>query len=236
MYLHGNEEKMEYRHELKFQVTLMELEKIKYRLEPVLTYDSHQAKEFYTVRSLYFDDMYDSCLFDNESGVGSRAKYRIRIYNGSLDLIHLEKKYKERELTGKKREKLSLCECQALIREKEMNGQGALAKELSYKIQSKGMRPKCIVEYDRCAMVSEVGNVRITFDRNIRGCSHPELFLDHSSDDFDNVMSPDMHVLEIKYDELLPRYILQAMDLNTLQQQAVSKYCLVRLHTKVSGF
>ena len=37
---------MVYRHELKFQVSLMELEKIKYRLESVLTYDSHQPGEF----------------------------------------------------------------------------------------------------------------------------------------------------------------------------------------------
>ncbi|MDE7013951.1 MAG: polyphosphate polymerase domain-containing protein [Kineothrix sp.] len=220
--------KMEYRHELKFQVTLMELEKIKYRLEPVLTYDSHQDGDFYTVRSLYFDDMYDSCLFENESGVGSRAKYRIRIYNGNLDLIHLEKKYKEQELTRKKREEISLEECQALILEGEMDGQGTLAKEFAYKMQSKGMGPKCIVEYDRCALVNEVGNVRVTFDMNIRGCAHPEIFLGDSPEYFDDAMPPNMHILEIKYDELLPRHILQAVDLNTLQRQAVSKYCLVR--------
>ncbi|EOS31642.1 hypothetical protein C807_01508 [Lachnospiraceae bacterium 28-4] len=219
---------MVYRHELKFQVSLMELEKIKYRLESVLTYDSHQPGEFYTVRSLYFDDMYDSCLFENESGIGKRAKYRIRTYNGNMDWIHLEKKYKERELTGKQREEISLEECQALIREEEMDGQGALMEEFFYKRQSKGMRPKCIVEYDRCAMVSEVGNVRITFDMNIRGCSRPELFPGGSSDYFDDAMPPGIHILEVKYDELLPRYILQAVDLNTLQRQAVSKYCLVR--------
>lgn len=219
---------MEYRHELKFQVTLMELEKIKYRLEPVLSYDSHQAGDFYTVRSLYFDDIYDSCLFENESGVGSRAKYRIRIYNGNPDLIHLEKKYKEREMTRKKREEVSREECQALIREGEPGGHGALAKELAYRMQSKGMAPKCIVEYDRCAMVNEVGNVRVTFDMNVRGCANPENFLDGPLEDCHYAMPPNMHILEIKYDELLPRYILQAADLNTLQRQAVSKYCLVR--------
>ena len=236
MRLHRREAKMEYRHELKFQVTSMELERIRYRLEPVLTYDSHQAGGVYTVRSMYFDDIYDSCLFDNMSGVDKRAKYRIRIYNGDKDFIHLEKKYKERELTRKKREKLSLPECRALAREKEIDGQGVLAKELAYQIQSKGMRPKCIVEYDRCAMVSGTGNVRITFDKNIRGCFYPEYFLDSPPDGFDNAMPPGMHVLEVKYDELLPGYILQAMDLNTLRRQAVSKYCLVRLQTKVMGF
>ena len=219
---------MKYRHELKFQVTFAQLQKIRYRLEPVLAYDIHQKGDFYTVRSLYFDDIYDSCFFENESGVDNRTKYRIRIYNGNPALIHLEKKSKIHGMTKKEKEEMTLEECRRLALEGRMESDGTLAEELGCFMQSRGMKPKCIVEYDRCAMVSGVGNVRITFDMNVRGCSRPELFLDGKSDAFHSVMQSDMHILEIKYDELLPEYILHTMDLHTLHRQSVSKYCLTR--------
>lgn len=219
---------MEYRHELKFQVTFMELQKIRYRLEPVLTYDKNQRGDYYIVRSLYFDDIYDSCLFENESGVDNRAKYRIRMYNGNPASIHLEKKYKVREMTGKTTEEIVLKECQTLISEGRIERNDMLSREWQYLMQSRYMTPKCIVEYARCAMVDEIGNVRITFDMDISGCLQPELFLDKTSDAFLPVMPAGMHILEVKYDELLPEYILQAVDLNTLQRQSVSKYVLTR--------
>ena len=219
---------MEYRHELKFQVTDMELCKIRYRLEPVLEFDNNQKGDFYTVRSLYFDDAYDSCLFENESGLENRTKYRVRIYNGNLGLIYLEKKSKVHGMTKKSRETITPEECRILALEERMEKVGGLAEEFGYVIQSKGMRPRCIVEYDRCAMVNEVGNVRITFDMNVRGCACPDLFLDASSDAYQWAMPPHIHILEVKYGELLPGYILEAMDLNTLQRQSASKYVLVR--------
>ena len=95
-------------------------------------------------------------------------------------------------------------------------------------MQSRGMMPGCIVEYARCAMVDEIGNVRITFDMDIASCLQPEVFLDGAADAFHPVMPPGMHILEVKYDELLPEYILQAVDLNTLRRQSVSKYVLAR--------
>lgn len=219
---------MEYRHELKFQVTFMELQKIRYRLEPVLSYDKNQKGDFYIVRSLYFDDIYDSCFFENESGVDNRAKYRIRIYNGNTDFIHLEKKSKVREMTKKTTEQISFEECQTLIAEGGIGGKDVLSRELAYVMQSRNMKPGCIVEYARCAMVSEVGNVRITFDMDIAGSLHPDVFLDGTADSFYPVMPPGVHILEIKYDELLPEYILRAIDLHTLRRQSVSKYVMTR--------
>ena len=38
-----------------------------------------------------------------------------------------------------------------------------------------------------------------------------------------------MHILEVKYDELLPDYIAQALDTGRMQQTAFSKYYLGRM-------
>ena len=54
--------------------------------------DSHTSDGTYLVRSLYFDDRYNSCLMDNENSIDKRYKYRIRTYNNDLSTIHLEKK------------------------------------------------------------------------------------------------------------------------------------------------
>ena len=87
---------MEYRHELKFYVSDLTIEKLRYRLSAVMDTDEHHDIDGYTIRSLYFDDYFDKCLNENLAGTDDRFKYRIRLYNGNTDFINLEKKYKYR--------------------------------------------------------------------------------------------------------------------------------------------
>ena len=89
------------------------------------------------------------------------------------------------------------------------------------------LRPRVIVDYERTAFVHPIGNVRITLDRNIAGSYrlndffNPDLMLIP-------VLEPHMHVLEVKYDELLPDFIAQAIEINTLRHTSFSKYYLCR--------
>ena len=41
-------------------------------------------------------------------------------------------------------------------------------------------------------------------------------------------MPSNRHILEVKYDELLPHYILQALDTGRLRRQSFSKYYMTR--------
>lgn len=93
-------------------------------------------------------------------------------------------------------------------------------------IQTKMLRPKIIVAYERKAYVYEPGNVRITFDRNIRTSRQVADFGTQmiSYDPLHDINA----VLEIKYDEFLPGFLLQLLELNFLQQTAYSKYQLCR--------
>ena len=64
--------------------------------------DPHTNKERkYNIRSLYFDDYYNSCFYENENGTDPREKLRIRIYNCSSERITLECKRKEHGKTLK---------------------------------------------------------------------------------------------------------------------------------------
>ena len=89
------------------------------------------------------------------------------------------------------------------------------------------MLPKCIVEYERTAFVDKRGNVRITFDRNISGSDRIEDFLDKTI--YRTPVLPEgQHILEIKYDEFLPQYLAELLEIGTLQQTSFSKYYYVR--------
>ena len=65
---------MEYRNELKFMVSDSDLERIRYRLLPLMKQDEHQGIHGYRVSSVYFDDIYDSYLSENEVGTDNRKK------------------------------------------------------------------------------------------------------------------------------------------------------------------
>lgn len=219
---------MEYRHELKFQMSDLDMVRLKHRLEPLMSLDPNQQNEFYTIRSLYFDDFSDSCFSENLAGVDRRSKYRIRLYEDHTDYINLEKKSKLHGMTKKESERLDLSQVLPYIDGTSELTAGPLTTELFIKQQSQGLAPKCVVEYERCAFTEEAGNVRVTFDTNIRGSLDVDRFLDFSEDFMMPSTEPGMHILEIKYDEFLPTYIREAVDLNNLLRQSFSKYAQVR--------
>lgn len=220
---------MDYRHELKFIVTDRELEILKYRLKAIMKPDRHQNGDRYTIRSLYFDDYDDNCMRENEDGVDQRKKYRLRIYNGSEEVIKLEKKCKERGMTRKTAVSISKEDCESYMKGKEIPLKmlvSDLEREFWMERKIKGMHPVCIVEYERTAFVEKIGNVRVTFDRNISGSERVGDFL--KSPSLMPVMPKGQHILEVKYDELLPEYIANCMELGRLQRTSFSKYYYVR--------
>ena len=218
---------MEYRHELKFMVSDLTIEKLKYRLEPFMETDEHHA-DFYTIRSLYFDDLFDNCLNENLAGTDDRFKYRIRFYEDNKDYINLEKKYKRRGMTKKESEPVTVEQVQSYLSGDADVAKEQLTTELFAASLKSGMKPKCIVKYDRFAYVEPAGNVRITFDMNLRGSTEVERFLDTSEEFTLPILDPGMHILEVKYDEFLPKHILQLVDINNLHRQSFSKYAMVR--------
>lgn len=221
---------MEYRHEFKFPVSDAELEMIRYRIKPLMKTDFHHREGVYTVRSLYFDDLYDSCLHENENGEDNRRKFRIRIYNGNDEVIKLEKKIKFRGMTKKADVEISKEGCLMYMSGKMpgLYGQSSeLEKEFYAEIRMNGMHPVCIVEYERTAYVERIGNVRITFDRNISGSERTGAFLDKEISGVP-LLPEGQHVLEVKYDELLPEYISEALNPGILRRTSFSKYYYAR--------
>ena len=89
---------------------------------------------------------------------------------------------------------------------------------------------RVIVAYERTPYIYPVGNVRITFDRNIVSSGNVKEFM-RPEICTRPVMPAGRHVLEVKYDELLPDYIYQALQNLNLQRTAYSKYYICRKYT-----
>lgn len=219
-----------YRVEDKYCCTATELAALQSRIGAVLRPDENEGgAEGYSITSLYFDDLKDSCLRDTEDGVNRRNKYRIRIYNNALNVIKLEVKTKQNNRILKHSRSISIAEMKRL-----MNGEciedGASVEDpatlFNLAIKTQGLRPRVIVSYERKAFVYEPGNVRITFDRNIRAGGRVEEF-GQKNTSYEFLREYDK-VLEVKYDEFIPDFLLQLLELGNMQQTACSKYQLCR--------
>ena len=75
-------DKKVFRHELKYYINYNHYHYLKNRIMYGLRLDKNALiNDNYHIRSLYFDDIYNSAYKDKELGIYRRKKYRIRIYN-----------------------------------------------------------------------------------------------------------------------------------------------------------
>lgn len=219
-----------YRVENKYNCSENELQILQYRLSGILSADSNESHpEGYSIVSLYFDDLQDTCLTDTVDGVELRDKFRIRIYNNSLDVIKLEVKSKKDGYIYKKSKTITKEQADALMRGECIEDSASMedpATLFNLAIRTRGLRPKVIVAYERKAYVFGPGNIRITLDRNVRASNRVGSFgTEDISYDFLNTYDK---VLEVKYDELIPGFLLQLLELGNMQQTSYSKYQLCR--------
>lgn len=216
---------MDYRIEKKYLCDMRDYHILRSRVSQIMQLDHNSSSDGYLIRSIYFDDIYNSCYFENEDGVDNRKKYRIRSYNTSSENIKLECKSKLMGYTNKKITQLSKNDYYQLIDDYDLFNfkDDMLLNELKILKTTTLLKKSLIIEYCREAYTCEQGNVRVTFDKNIE-----------VSTEFDNFFEQDIHgipmlrtgqfILEIKYDEYLPKAIAEALELNNLQQMTFSKF------------
>lgn len=221
---------VKYRNEIKYLCSEAQLALLEMRVKSLCSKDVHVAKAgSYEVRSVYFDDYAETCLRENIEGVNVREKMRIRIYDGDMNYIRLECKQKRNGMNHKESCKLTRKQCEEILtgiyRTEEEDP--ALLKKLVLQTQTRLMRPKVIVQYNRVPYVYEPGNVRITFDRDIAGSSRILGFGERELVT-KRVLPPGYHIMEVKYDEFLPEFIRQELQIPGLQHTAFSKYAMCR--------
>ena len=222
-----------YRSEWKYCEEEADLLAIKQKLTALLEYDSYAEENGkYTIHSLYFDDYKDTCAKENVAGEGRRFKYRVRYYGNNPEKLWLEKKEKLNSYCYKRKCSISPKEFQSIIDGNAFdvfwNTDEQLLKEFCIDTVTRRFLPRVIIDYEREAFVEIISNVRITLDYNISASDETEFFL---SGNYFNipVLEKKKHILEVKFDDVLPSYIKTALQADVLIQQSFSKYYLGRI-------
>lgn len=227
---------IKYRHEIKYRINGGTYHILRQRLRAIMQPDSHTSGGMYRVTSLYFDDIYGTAYKDKVNGALNRKKYRIRAYDLSPDVIHLEEKIKNDNVGYKKSIDITREQYETIL-----SGDYSFLADEKYADTSGGdmfashsaahLSPAVIVDYIREPYVCRAGNVRITFDMKISACVNGLDIFDENNV-YENVMQDNDLVLEVKYDSYIPEYIMQVLTGISAAQESVSKYiiCSDRLH------
>ena len=223
--------KLPARHELKYYINPAELAALRTRLLTVMRLDRHCAHgRPYAVRSLYFDDAFDSAYFDKVDGVMSRDKYRLRIYNRSDAEIFLERKRKVGDLIQKSTLRVTRRLAEQLIAGDPRGlyrAEAPLLRDMYAAMRTGVLRPAVLVEYDRLAFTHPAETTRITFDTHLRtGLFSRDLFSPQPA-----LVAPgdrEVEILEVKFDRYFPGHLRALISDVTCERCAISKYVLCR--------
>ena len=140
-------------------------------------------------------------------------------------------------MTCKESARLTREQCELLLRgiplpmgTPEAEKYPEVLKQFLVLMMTKGMRAKTIVEYERIPFIYPAGNVRITFDRNITSSTQIERFFEKDTQRYP-VLAKGQQLMEVKFDEYLPAFIRDNLEIGRLQQTSFSKYYLGRKYT-----
>lgn len=161
-------------------------------------------------------------------GVGERQKWRIRIYNYSDSRISLERKKKSGSYIHKDSAGITKEEYEKIINQDYLfllYHREPLCREFYYECVARLQRPKVIVDYEREPFICREGDVRITFDSDVRAAIGGWDIFDPGLPVL-SVLEENTLVLEVKFTEFLPGLIQEVLPLSGQEFLAVSKYTL----------
>jgi len=233
-----NDNKKEYRTEQKYLISFAEAALIRSRIEPLMCIDENAGtKQEYTVRSLYFDDYFDTAYRENKDGLQEKKKYRIRIYDQDDSFIRLERKSKVGQYGKKQSAVLTREEVQRILSEDYgflERSDKQLLQEFYYELTARILRPRVMVEYDRIPYVYIDHDIRVTFDKNVRVCRSAEL-LDPDLT-LREALTPGVCIMEVKYYKYFPDHLRHIVVPKAFEQSKLSKFVLgCELCPKIKG-
>ncbi len=185
---------------------------------------------FHQVMNIYYDTKDNNLIRTSVTKPVYKEKIRLRSYGipkgDSPVFLELKKKY--HGVVNKRRSLMALEEAYAFLDTDElppikdyMNVQ--VLKELKYSIAHYEAVPKVCLCYERSALVAvENKDMRITFDRNIMA-RRDELRLEYGAFG-ERVVPKDTFIMEIKYIDRMPLWLIALLREHGLEKTSFSKY------------
>ena len=219
------------RHEFKYLIRSERCAEIAAFLSPHLELDKYsqsRPRDSYTVRSIYYDSPSFACYYEKANGEKNRRKYRVRTYNDS-GATFLECKQRRGGTYTKAKVRLDAESLSALRDRRGLDRSiaepSAVLGQLLLRMDRWDYQPTGLVVYDRTAYVypGQQETIRVTFDRNLRGRVFPMLDEIHQESELVSLLYG-WTILEVKFNDIVPRFLGRLVTRFGLQRQACSKY------------
>jgi hypothetical protein len=221
---------MSWRYELKYVVSARAQEKLRPILREHLLRDEFtDASGTYPVLSQYYDGPRLPLYLEKVSGVEQRLKVRLRTYAWSFGTSapwFLELKRKENASIAKQRLRIATGSIDPL-RPSTWTALGAEGARFAQASELLHLEPTAGVWYQREALVSPAGDLRITWDELVRGLYPGEAMTRALLyDERRSALPDDLVVLEVKAAQTLPHWLVTLIARAELTPRSVSKYVL----------
>ncbi len=194
----------------------------------------NKEEKDYTVASLYFDSPAYKCYHEKISGLKNRYKLRLRIYDDFLkdgQAVFLEIKRKTDMVILKDRVVLTFEKFNKIFKEGGLDFSSLIfskrdqevLEEFFYKKLAFSMSPAVFVKYKRKPLVGAFNDrFRITFDSEIKSAEGIGWLGKR-----DNLLevARGLTIMEVKFDNTLPRWFLKIIQKYELDRRPFSKYC-----------
>lgn len=226
------------RHECKFLVGEATAARLLRRLGPYLAPDPFAARNpthTYTIASLYLDDEFGSLYRETLGGLPYRYKLRVRSYSDDpATPVFLEVKRRYDRVVQKLR-----CPIDRRYLPAVLSGETDIVPGLSpQKLASlreflrlqqlRRAEPRVTVRYDRQAYVgADDDDIRVTFDRCLAALPEREPSVRVDDVRYERLAQRGI-VLELKFTNRCPPWLVAAVRAEELQRTSFSKYCSSR--------
>lgn len=216
------------RFEKKYVLSIDVYHEILDKLLLKMNLDKNNVDEFMKVQSIYFDTDNNDYIRNSISKPYYKEKIRIRGYNfiDSDSELFLEVKRKIDGKVNKRRTNIKLSDIDNLIENNTieynneyMNKQ--VLNEINYILNRDHLLPKLFVSYERCALVDNHSDLRITFDKNITGSSN-KISFNIKTDQ--QLLNSKLMIMEVKTCYGMPRWLLEIIENNDIKKASFSKY------------
>jgi SPX domain protein involved in polyphosphate accumulation len=204
----------------------------------------------YTVKTLYLDTPDLRYYYEKMDGLKVRKKLRIRTYGDEHASAFLEIKRRYTDIVVKERAQYSYADLHKLIEDNgsHLNGDqsqsadrtAAVAGKFLFYLLKNRLQPTLLVIYEREAYLNPMAPYqRVTIDTDIRYYFYPEL------DDLFHgrgvvFLREPASILELKFNDFMPKWMRRLEAEFNLRQLAISKYsfgieaCQNDLHKEVT--
>ncbi len=222
------------RFELKYILTLEQVERLKKDLLKYVVPDAHAENGKYTLSSLYYDTPDRRHYWEKVEWLKFRRKLRIRRYvtDDAFDedsKVYVEIKQRVDRVTQKRRAPMNYGDALRLIHEGIIpphdDRDTQVIEEILHIAEENRLTPSAITTYNREAFFWTEHDqwLRITFDTYV---SYKTKYLNLGEPQAEwYMLSPHLSILEVKANEKIPYWITELVASHGIKLIRISKYC-----------